>query len=523
MSEKIGAQHLARKAILYVRQSSAFQVAHNVESQKLQYAMRERLEALGWHEIEVVDEDLGRSAAGTVTRSGFEGMVAEVCLGRVGAVAAREVSRFARNSREWQQLVEVCRVVDTLLIDQETVYAPRQSNDRLLLGLKGSLNEYELDLLRQRSLEARQEMAKRGELVVSAPVGFVKTDEHSLEKTPDRRVQEAIGLVFEKFDELGSVRQTLLWFLEHGLEFPVHNARGELSFKRPRYSSIYRVLTHPAYGGAYVYGRSERTTVYEDGMARQTHRRKSRDQWFSLIPNTHEGYVEWARFEQIQRTISANALGNERPGAANRGQSILAGLLRCRRCGHKLTVYYTGSRHNVLRYACRRGALDNGEPRCIGFGGVPVDEAIAREVLSVVQPAAIEAAILASEAEADRQDQVVAALERDLEAARYQAQRAQKQYDGADPENRLVVDELENRWNQALKHVERLEERLGVCAVEKAICDNGITLFSKDSRCRRGFAPTPRIRTYCCLRACTSGCRKITLRISSAKWSMSWT
>src|SRR6201984_3092489 len=180
MSDKIRPQHLARKAILYVRQSSPYQVIHNLESQKLQYAMEARLHQLGWHEIEVVDEDLGRSAAGLVARAGFERMVAEVCLGKVGAVAAREVSRFARNSREWQQLVEVCRVVDTVLIDQETVYAPRASNDRLLLGLKGSLNEYELDLLRQRSLEARRAMAKRGELIVTAPVGFKKTEDHRL-------------------------------------------------------------------------------------------------------------------------------------------------------------------------------------------------------------------------------------------------------------------------------------------------------------------------------------------------------
>lgn len=460
MSEKICSQHLARKAVLYVRQSSAYQVMHNVESQKLQYAMRERLEQLGWQDIEVVDEDLGRSAAGTVTRSGFEGMVAEVCLGRVGAVAAREVSRFARNSREWQQLVEVCRVVDTLLVDQETVYAPRQSNDRLLLGLKGSLNEYELDLLRQRSLEARREMAKRGELIVSAPVGFVKTEEHSLEKTPDLRVQQAIELAFEKVGEFGSVRQTLLWFLEHGLQFPAHNARGELNWKRPSYASIYRVLTNPAYGGAYAYGKSERTTVYEDGAARLSQRRKPREQWFSFIPDTHEGYVEWGRFEQLQKAITANLLGAERPGAVRSGQALLAGLLRCRRCGHKLTVRYTGSRHDVLRYSCWRGFLDNGEPRCIAFGGVPVDEAIAREVLRVVQPAAIEAAILASETEADQQDQVTAALERDLKAARYAAQRTQRQFDGADPENRLVVDELERRWNAALKHVQSIEERL---------------------------------------------------------------
>src|ERR1043166_8255853 len=185
MSEKIGPHHLQRKAILYVRQSSAYQVTHNLESQTLQYAMKERLRHLGWQEIEVIDDDLGRSAAGTVARAGFERMVAEVCLGKVGAVAAHEVSRFARNSREWQQLVEVCRVVDTILIDHETIYAPRQSNDRLLLGLKGSLNEYELDLLRQRSLAARHEKARRGELVVNAPIGFLKIGDR-LEKDPDR-------------------------------------------------------------------------------------------------------------------------------------------------------------------------------------------------------------------------------------------------------------------------------------------------------------------------------------------------
>src|ERR1700745_918601 len=202
MSDKIRPQHLARKAILYVRQSSPYQVIHNLESQKLQYAMEARLHQLGWHEIEVVDEDLGRSAAGLVTRAGFARMVADVCMGQVGAVAAREVSRFARNSREWQQLIEVCRVVDTVLIDLDTVYSPRHSNDRLLLGLKGSLNEYELDLLRQRSVEARRAKAQRGELLVAAPIGFLKTEAPRLEKDPDRRVQEAIGLVFRKCAEL---------------------------------------------------------------------------------------------------------------------------------------------------------------------------------------------------------------------------------------------------------------------------------------------------------------------------------
>ena len=460
MSEKIRTQHLQRKAILYVRQSSAYQVIHNLESQKLQYAMRERLQQLGWREIEVVDEDLGRSASGTVTRAGFERMVAEVCLGNVGAVAAREVSRFARNSREWQQLVEVCRVVDTVLVDQETVYSPRQSNDRLLLGLKGSLNEYELDLLRQRSVEARREKARRGELIVASPAGYLKTEDQHLEKDPDRRVQEAVLLLFRKFLELGTVRQSLLWFLEHGLQLPVRSARAELSWKRPSYSMAYRMLTNPVYGGTYAYGKTELRTHYDGGEPHQRMRRKPREQWLALIPGAHEGYVSWEQFERIQRSISENLRGVEHSGAVGAGSALAAGVLRCRRCGHKLTVRYTGCQHDVLRYSCYRGWLDNGEPRCIAFGGLLVDEAIARELLRVVQPAAIEAARLAREEQARKQDDVLAALQRDLEAARYAARRCQKQYDAADPENRLVADELERRWNQALQRGEELETRI---------------------------------------------------------------
>jgi DNA invertase Pin-like site-specific DNA recombinase len=460
MSDKIQKHHLQRKAVLYVRQSSAFQVTHNVESQKLQYAMQTRLQQLGWGDIEVVDEDLGRSAAGSVERSGFERMMAQVCLDQVGAVAAREVSRFARNSREWQQLVEMCRVVDTLLIDQEMVYSPRLSNDRLLLGLKGSLNEYELDLLRQRSLEARREKAKRGELVVAAPVGYFKTADQRLEKDPDRRVQEALLLVFRKFLELGTARQTLMWFLEEEILLPVRTSGNETVWKRPTYASVYRILTNPTYGGAYAYGKSESTSHYHDGKPRKGTRRRPAHEWLALIPDAHEGYIDWEQHQQIQRLIADNNFGPSQAGAAKQGSALLAGILRCRRCGRKLTVHYTGKMHGFLRYGCLRGHLDQGQPKCISFGGIPVDAALSREIVAVVQPAAVEATLMASQQVAQGHDDVLAALQRDLEAARYAARRAEKQYQASDPDNRLVAQELERRWNQSLQQVQELEQRI---------------------------------------------------------------
>ena len=461
MSEKIKPQHVSRKAILYVRQSSAYQVTNNLESQKLQYGMEARLRSLGWNDVEVIDEDLGRSAAGSVTRTGFERMVAQVCLGAVGAVCAREVSRFARNSREWQQLVEVCRLVDTLLIDQEMVYSARQSNDRLLLGLKGTLNEYELDLLRQRANEARLEKARRGELITNYPVGFIKDEEGRLQKDPDERVRSSIELVFKKLFELGSGRQVLLWFIENDLSVPSRTVKGVVQWGRPAYGRIHSILTNPTYGGAYAYGKTERQTCYEDGVSVQRTLHRTCDQWLALIPGMHEGYVSWDDFQRIQKMIFGNRFSNWEPsGAARLGSGLLTGILRCRRCARMLRVYYKGPHGDVVRYECPRAKMDNTEARCIRFGGGPIDAAVASQLLCVLQPAAIEAAIMATQQQSEAHSEVLDALRRDLQAAQYRAQRAQRQYEAADPENRLVTQELERRWNLTLEEVRAIESRI---------------------------------------------------------------
>jgi DNA invertase Pin-like site-specific DNA recombinase len=464
MSEKIEARHLARGAILYVRQSSQHQLQHNEESRRLQYAMADRLRELGWRDVETIDEDLGKSAAGATVRSGFQRLVSDVSLGKVGAIGARELSRFARNSVDWQRLMEVCRYVDTLLVDHDAVYDLRKSNDRLLLGLKGNLNEYELDLLRLRAFEAKKEKARRGEYYGKIAVGYRKTHEGGIEKHPDARVQHTINLVFEKMLELGSARQVLLWIREHQIEVPINrNDRGEVIWKSPRYGWLHMVLTNPIYAGSYVYGRTMQvTTLNEDGSKHHSVKRRQLKDASVLLHDRHDGYIAPTVFERIQTMITRNSQIHPRPGpgAARVGPALLAGLLRCRRCGEKLIVNYGGSTVRVHRYECSRANLDRGEARCINFSGLDVDARICEVVLEVVQPAAIEVSAKLARDDVSQRDAAIEALSLELKAARYAAERAERQYDAAEPENRLVVDELERRWNVALERVRTSEARL---------------------------------------------------------------
>jgi DNA invertase Pin-like site-specific DNA recombinase len=328
MSEKIKQQHLERAAYVYIRQSSVYQVRHHQEGRQRQYALRSRAQQLGFAKVTVIDEDLGRSGTGHQERPGFGRLLAAVCQGVVGAVFALEASRLARNNRDWHHLVDLCALTETLLIDDDGVYDPRQMNDRLLLGLKGSMAEFELGLLRQRAREAFEQKVGRGFALWELPVGFVRTEEDRIEKTPDRQVQHAVESVFKKFRELGSARQVTLWYHEEQIRVP-QVKRGtsgrEIFWQLPTSGRIRQMLQNPCYAGAFAYGRTAARTVIADGRARQVSRQKKpQEQWKVLILAQHAGYISWEQYLQNQRQLEANVAFKNRPsgGAAKGGPAI---------------------------------------------------------------------------------------------------------------------------------------------------------------------------------------------------------
>jgi DNA invertase Pin-like site-specific DNA recombinase len=400
---RITPDHLARQAYVYVRQSTPDQLLHNHESRRRQYGLSDRARQLGWSEAVVIDDDLGRSGGG-IARPGFERLLVAICEGLVGIVLAVEASRLARNGRDWHTLLEFCGLVGCLLADEDGVYDVRLPNDRLLLGMKGTMSEMELAVLRQRSLEALRQKAKRGELFLTVAVGYVKIRHDRIEKDPDLRVREAIGLVFRKFAEFQSIRQVHLWLRQEQIRLPAvdHGPDGpRILWKLPVYNTIHHMLTNPIYGGAYAFGRTGNRVTVRDGRKRVTRGcRRAQADWEVLIPEHHEGYISWAEFERNQQLIAdnANGKGMMARGAVRRGESLLAGLLRCGHCGRRLHVSYSGTDGFCVRYNCRGAHLNHGTEPCISFGGIRVDAAVAAEVLRVLAPLGIDAALRAIEA-----------------------------------------------------------------------------------------------------------------------------
>jgi DNA invertase Pin-like site-specific DNA recombinase len=464
-SPKIKPEHLARKAIVYLRQSSDKQVRQNKESQRLQYDLADRMRALGWKEVEVVVCDLGSSAAiASARREGFERVLSSVALGDVGIVASREASRLSRTDKDWCRLIEVCQIFGTLIGDEQQVYDLNYLDDQLVLGIKGTLSVVELKILRQRMQAGQESKARRGELFKRLPVGYALDALGKVVFHPDQRVCEAIHLVFTKFRERWSVRQTFQWFRDHDVELPANPIQGtRLVWKIPTQGLIRDILCNPFYAGAYVWGRRPVGTLLVEGKLekRQGATRRA-EECRVFIPAHHVGYIDWATYEENRRMIHRNSVNwqaDESMAAIRAGQGLLVGLLRCGHCGRKLHVRYWGGRGTNARYLCK-GDFDDGGQYCIGFGGALVDRRLSQELLKVISHFGVEASLRAIEELSAGDAAQRAALSSKLEQLEYEAKKAFEQYDVVDARNRLAAAELERRWNEKLEEIGTVKERL---------------------------------------------------------------
>jgi len=464
-SPKIRPEHLARKAIVYLRQSSDKQVRQNKESQRLQYELADRMRALGWREVEVISSDLGSSAAiASARREGFERVLSSVALGDVGIVASREASRLSRTDKDWCRLIEVCQIFGTLIGDEQQVYDLNYLDDQLVLGIKGTLSVVELKILRQRMQAGQESKARRGELFKRLPVGYALDALGKVVFHPDQRVCEAIHLVFTKFRERWSVRQTFQWFRDHDVELPGNPIAGtRLVWKMPTQSLIRDILCNPFYAGAYVWGRRPVGTLLVEGKLekRQGATRRA-EECRVFIPAHHVGYIDWATYEENQRMIRRNSVNwqaDESMSAIRAGQGLLVGLLRCGHCGRKLHVRYWGGRGTNARYLCK-GDYDDGGQYCIGFGGASVDRRLSQELLKVISHLGVDASLRAIEELGAGDAAQRTALSSKLHQLEYEAKKAFEQYDAVDARNRLAAAELERRWNEKLEEIGTVKERL---------------------------------------------------------------
>jgi DNA invertase Pin-like site-specific DNA recombinase len=461
---KVKPAHTHRAAVIYVRQSSAAQVEHHRESTERQYALAHRAIELGWHreQVIIVDEDQGLSGSGIAKRAGFAQMAADVALAKVGIVLGLEVSRLARNNADWYRLLDLCGMTDTLIGDADGIYHPALFNDRLLLGLKGTMSEAELHVLRARLNGGIRNKAARGALRRGLPVGLLWGEkEGEVRFHPDEAVTSAIHAVFARFAELGSARQVWLWFRAEGLSFPLQaNGVPDIRWVAPTYTAIHKVLANPVYAGAYVYGKTRcERFVAPDGTIQQRIRHLPRAEWAVLILDHHEGFIDWATYEANQARIGANVhpKPHQAGGAVREGTALLQGLATCGHCGRRLHTHYHG-RNAMPGYHCSGKDLVNGRGvYCLNIGGLQIDAAVTTAFLNALTPAALDATLVAAQQLDADHDAALAQWRLAVERARYEAERAERRHRAVEPENRLVARGLEAEWERRLRDLEQAQ------------------------------------------------------------------
>lgn len=465
-SSKVTSEHLRRQAYLYVRQSSLHQIRENKESTIRQYDFKHKAETLGWRadQLVVIDEDLGMSGASASNRNGFQRLIADVGLGRVGVVMGLEVSRLARNSTDWHRLLEICALSETLILDEDGLYDPGHFNDRLLLGLKGTMSEAELHILKARLIGGLLNKARRGELWMKPPIGYIYDAQKKLVFDPDVQVQGTVRLLFETFQRTGSAEQVVKHFSKEKISFPRRLQTGprakEIIFAPLEHSRVLNILHNPRYAGAYVFGRSRQRKVWLPGQMR--HKRLPRSEWKIFLPNTHPGYISWDQFEINQAKLLENAYGygaDRRKSPAREGAALLQGLIVCGICGGRMSVMYsTYKGHPRPTYTCQRRGIQQGKSACQLILGHGLDVAVGKVILESVTPATLDVALQVFEELRVRKEEQDRLRKAQVQRAREEAELAQRQFLLVRPENRLVADTLEKEWNQKLLHLRQVEE-----------------------------------------------------------------
>jgi DNA invertase Pin-like site-specific DNA recombinase len=464
MASKLQDHHLRRQAMVYVRQSHPHQIVEHVESTARQYALVDRALAFGWSRdrVVVIDEDQGQSGQSMVTRLGFQRLLAEVSLDQVGLILGLEMSRLARSNKDWHQLLELCAIFRTLLADADGLYDPTDYNDRLLLGLRGMMSEAELPILKSRLLEGMRHKAKRGELLNHPPMGYVRGPDGDYQLDPDEQAQRVIRLIFEVFEQQGSLHGLLRYLVAHEIRLPMrpHSGphRGALQWRRPNRMTLQNLLHHPIYAGAYRWGYRKMDPRKQQPGRRNTGRTVNPPEACDvLIKGRFPAYISWERFAAIQQRLADNRAIAEALGAPREGPALLSGLVICGRCRRRLMPSYCGQ-EGRFRYTCGRGVIDYGAPPCLSLAGVCLDHLVVEQIMQILQPASLELSIAAEETLRAERAQLEAHWQQRLERARYGAERAARQYAAVEPENRLVARELERLWEAALRHEQHDQE-----------------------------------------------------------------